>query len=352
MSALVWVCDTVTGERLDMLQAESASGSRLLSAAGGGSVSLLLRDNVSVDILRDLTRPWARSVVIERDGVVQYAGPIVSRHRQGDRVTLDTEDLWAIWQRRQVIDHNVVDPELWSVKYTGTSLRTLAKRAVQLATSGPPLPLITLPIALEPDVSGTIDRTFYGYHFPMVADVLGDLMDEGLEVDFRPRWVGGNLNYQMVTDFPNDLTHEWIYNGIGDIVVLSQDEDGSRMTNKMRVIGEGSEKKTLNDSRRNFDTDLPQLDRVEDRKTITDEGAVGRMADYLLGKYTEPTREIKIEVPADKAVNVRPGQAHRLFFADDAWLGTAAHWRTVTKVETSLLDTTKITFQTTGGSAD
>jgi hypothetical protein len=242
--------------------------------------------------------------------------------------------------------------EDWSVTYTSMTLGTLAKRALQRGMTGPPIPTMDLPITLPADVSGSIDRTYYGYQVDLVGDVLDDLLAEGLDIDFRGRWVSGALDWQMLND-PNTGSHEWNVDADdGGVSGFREKRDGDRMTNNSRVIGEGSGRDMLVRSERNFSSTLPLLDRIETRKNISDIPQAAAIADKNLTLYGSPTISWEFEIAADGtpgAGDLFLGDTAKFIFSDDPWLGSVVSTRRIVRVSGSMGERVTVACHETGG---
>lgn len=350
--------DTLTGVVQDRIPVSGFTWDRALSA-GRSLTCMIPLDGLdySLSDLRDLTQHWVRTIVLEHEGAVVAAGLIRARSYQDRVLTLQLVDLWGLWGRRGAWDHNHPTMVEWSVTYTSTTLGTLAKRAVQRGTTGPPIPDMDLPITLPSDVSGSLSRTYYGYHYEVVADVLDDLMAEGLNIDFRPRWVDGALDWEMRND-PAEYSWEWHLGApAGGVTGFKELSDGARMTNNSRVLGEGSERAMVAQSQRNLSSTLPLLDRIEARKYVTSNTQASALAGKALTQYEFPTASWSFDVLAagtpDAGVpavgGLRLGDNVRLWFDGDPWITDGYHDRQIVRLDGSLGEKVTVTLQPTGG---
>lgn len=351
--------DTTTGDRLEELQAEDYDWDRKLSAGAGQSCIIPIDGSgFTKTQLRNLTAHWSRTLVLENDnGVV--AGGIVRRRRiAGRKILLSLTDLWGLWERRGGWgdDPRPGNLELWSISYTNLSRGTLAKRAVQRGTapfSGEfLLPEPGMPITFPADESGDIDLTYYGYNLEYVADVLDDLLMEGLDIDFRPRIVDGKLDWHMRND-PNSNLWEWEVNAEdGGVSNFEEDSDGARMTNNGIIVGEGQGTEMLARSNRDVESGLPLLERLESRKSVSDAAQASRMSTRLLSDYKKPTESWNFDVLASgtpKVQDLRLGDTARLGFYNDVWQPDGKVNRRITRITGGMREKVTIYCQSTGG---
>lgn len=354
MSWLAYSVDTITGGQKTLLPEPSEfTWNRALSAGALGQCVIPL-DGVGFSIaqMKTLTAEWAQTIVLEHDGDVVFAG-IVRGREYADRIlTLKLVDLWGIWARRGAWDYAEPFVKLWEETYSSASLSLLAKRAVQRGMSGTPPIERVLPITLPADLSGSITRTYYGYHLEFVSDVLEDLMDEGLDIDFRPRWVSGALDWEMRND-PAQTQREWHVNAPdGGVSGFWESTDGARIANNSYMVGEGSGVTMLIQSQRYVDSTLPMLIRVESRKHISDEDQLSNLATRSNELYQEPTSSWSFEVLAsgDPSVGeLRLGDPVTLWFDNDPWIEDGKYERRIVRLSGGIGERVTVTCQPTGG---
>ena len=352
------IVDTVTGVPVDRIPVADASWTRALAAQGDGSATVMLGqdglDGLSKAALRDLFAPWKRTLVLEWSGAVKYAGIIVGRPYPGLGAALDLTlaDLWAMFDRRLAVDRTHAHFEQWKITYSNVSLQTLAKRAVQRGTFGVADPASSLPITLPADVAGTITRTYWGYHAQTVGKVLADLMAEGLDIDFEPRWVDGKLDWLMRVGMPltgsvrelNPTAED------GNVSGFSEQADAARVANNSILIGEGSEKNTLIRSNRTLGSGLPLLDRVVSNKDISDSAQAQALANRGLVDFAAPTFEWPFEVLMSGAgADLRIADTARMFFDADLWIADGINDRRIVSMAGTLAEAVSVSVQPTGG---
>jgi len=353
-----WSVDTVTGERVGMLPIMDASWARAIGIENAGSVTIPIGTGVvayTKPQLRDLLAHWKRTIVLDWDGTVMYAGIVRGRPYPGvgtRRIQVDLCDLWGLWARRGAWNHNAPVVSKWKTEITNASLELLAKRAVQRGITGPAAPPMGVPITLPADVAGTLKRTYYGYQLEYVGDVLNDLMSEGLEIDFAPRWVGDKLNWLMRMGRPiGGSAHEFHPTAaFPNVSAFSEVTDGARMTNNARNIGEGSEEDMLVGSSRNNASTLPLLDRTTQRKGATTLQQLWAYSDWDLAAYEFPTGEYSFDVlMSGEGSSIGMGDLARLFFYGDDWMADGYHDRRVIGLSGTLGEKVTVTVATTGG---
>lgn len=346
--------DTITGAGKTILpDPASFSWQRALSSGASGQCTFSLDSmGLTVAEMKTLTAEWARTIVLEHDGDVVYAGIVRGRRYSGRSLTLSLVDLWGLWARRGAWDHGAPLVHVWDVTYSSASLGLLAKRAVQRGMSGSPPIERVLPITLPADVSGSLSRTYYGYHLEYVSDVLEDLMDEGLDIDFRPRWVGGLFDWHMRID-PAQTQREWHVNAPdGGVTDFTEATDGGRMSNNSYMVGEGSDSVMLYRSDRNVDSTLPLLDRVESRKNVSNTDQLAALVDRSLLQYEEATSDWSFEVLASgdpKVGELRLGDPVTLWFDGDPWIPDGKYERRIVRLSGGLGERVTVTCQPTGG---
>lgn len=347
--------DALTGAQIDRIPVSAFSYSRLLSAGGEGSATIPLDGTFTNAQLDDLLREWSRIIVLERDGVVEYMGYVLgeSYTRGQASTTVKLGDLWSLFKRRGAWDHGAPHVEAWETTVTG-NLAYQGTQAILRGRSGPPLPSLAMPVTLPGTHPGpSVTRTYYGYNVEMVADVLSDLLAEGLDIYLKPRWIGnGDTDwlYQGGPAWTSGVTHEfYVTASASDVVGFSSESDALRVTNNARYIGEGSEVDMLVRSQRDTASPYPLLDRATQVKHISDVGQLSALAGQDLITYGTPTKQWNFSVLADHPVDV--GDTVRLHFDGDPRIPDGWHTRRVVKVSASVPgpDVKTIGVQPTGG---
>lgn len=349
-------CDAITGKQIDRIPFSAFDYTRMLSAGADGRASIPLDGTFTKMQLRSLLQPLSRMLVLERDGAVEFMGTIAhppSYARGQGSVSVQLEDVWARFARRGGWDHTASNVEKWKQTVTGT-LRDQAVAVIRRGRdAGPALPAMALPVTLPAMQGGGVTRTYYGYHVEMVGDVLQDLLDEGLDIYFRPRWESrGEADWLMLAgnNWSSGVTREfYVTADLSDVAGFSESGDASRVTNNARYVGEGSEVDMLVRSMRNQASPYPLLDRVTQTKNISNVAQLSALAAQDLTTYGEPTSQWEFSVVGDSPVDV--GDTVRLHFDGDPWVEDGWHTRRVVGVSASLPgpDVKKISVQATGG---
>lgn len=349
-------CDAITGAVIDRIPFSAFQCERLLSAGGAGSATVPLDGTFTKIELRHLFQHLSRALVLERDGVVEYMGRIKTRgYRRGvSQLSLGLEDAWSWLARRGGWDHSAPNVELWKTTVTGNLGVQAAEAIIRGRDVGPVLPDMAMPITLPGGYPGpSVTRPYFGYHLETVGDVLSDLMAEGLDIYFKPRWIGsGDADwlFQAGPGWSSGATHEFYVTAEqSDVVAFSEEGDASRVTNNARYVGEGSEVDMLVRSARNTDSPYPLVDRITQAKNVSSVDQLNAMAVQDLTTYGEPTFQWEFTVSADSPVDV--GDTVRLHFDGDPWIADGWHPRRVVKVASSLPgpDVKTISVQSTGG---
>lgn len=347
--------DAVTGSVIDRLPMSAFSYERLLSAGGGGQITIPFESSYTKTQLASLVQEWSRIIVLERDGRVEYMGYVlgVQYKRGASMVTLKLGDIWSMFGRRFAVDHTAPKVELWKTTVTG-NLAFQAAQAVLRGRSGSASPDSQFPVTIPSFTGGvSVARTYYGYHLEYVSDVLDDLMTEGLDLYFEPQWASSGASTWWMRGGPawsSGVSHEFFVTADrSEVAGFSASTDGARVTNNADRIGEGSEVDMLVRSNRNAASPYPLLELASESKTVSDPAQLAAMAAQDLITYGTPTSQWDMSVLGDSPVNV--GDTVRLHFDGDPWIPDGWHTRRVVKVSASVPgpDVKTIGLQPTGG---
>lgn len=350
-----FVCDGVTGALVERVQVDSFTWERLLSAGGDGQVSFPITGEYTKTQLRDLTRHWSRIWALAYGDELLYLGYVVQRGYTlgGDAIALKLKDLWGMFPRRGAWDHGAANVEKWKTTVSG-NLAMQAARAIERGRdTGPALPAMGMPLTLPGGYPGpSVSRTYYGYNVETIDDVIATLLDEGLDIYFKPRLIGnGDVDwiYRAGTAWASGVVHE-VYPNAAESVIAGfvESGDGLRVTNNARRIGEGSEEDMLVRSNRNTASSYPLLDRVTSVKTVSDVGQLAALANQDLVQYAEPTFEWSFDAPLSEGIDV--GDTVRFCFDGDPWIADGWHERRVVRVSgDDSSEFVTVTCQPTGG---
>lgn len=345
-------CDAVTGEPIDRVTVSSYTYDRMMSAGADGTVSIPLDGTFAPEELANLLMELSRVLVFERDGVVEFIGQIVGQSRfvHGSGVVqVSLKDLWFQLGRRGAWDHNAPNVEVWQTTVNG-SLAAQAAAAINRGRTGPALPRMGLPVTVPSFGGASVSRTYYGYHVEMVGDVLADLLDEGLDIYFQPRWFDGKANWLMRagSSWGSGVVHEF-YVGAekSDVVEFGSASDALLVTNNARYIGEGSEVDMLVRSNRNTASPYPLLDRATNAKNISNALQLTALANQDLATYAGPTSQWDFKVLASHLIDV--GDTARIHVSGHPLIVDGFYDRRVVRVSGDQSDVKTIGVQPVGG---
>lgn len=353
---LTHVCDGITGVRVDTVPASARTYSRLLSAGDSGSQATIPLDgSFGKAALKSLLQPWRYMLAFERDGQIEYQGYIHGRgySRGSSTVNVPLGDLWSLMNARLAVDHSFANVEEWSQTVSGVLGVHLNTALVWARDSytGSPDAFFPLTIPGVTPSGPSVSRTYYGYHLPTVTDFLNDLMEQGLDIYFRPGWGDpGAVGWVTNSGVPwtSGVTRE--FSATADrspVTGFSETVDGIRMMNNSIRVGEGSEVDMLTISNLDMGSPLPLLERVTQSKTVTSTSQLSMMAGQDLITYGTPTVQWDLKVTADTPVDV--GDTLRLHFDGDPWIDDGWHSRRVVKISGDMSDTKTVGVQPLGG---
>ncbi|WP_404474853.1 hypothetical protein [Microbacterium aerolatum] len=348
-------CNGITGRKIDQIPVAAFPYSRMLSAGdSGSSVTIPLDGTFSPSELDALTIPWARMIILERDGAVEYMGfPQGEGYADGSAsTTFPLADWWTLAAHRGAWDHAAPNVERWSTTVNGNLATQASAAIIRGRDSGPALPAMGFPMTI-PGFSGgaSVSRTYFGYHIEMVGDILSDLMDEGLDIYMKPRWItNGEADWLMEAgmNWSSGVTREFSVTAQDSPVTgFKVDKDATRITNNARYVGEGSEVDMLVRSARNVASPYPLLDRTTQAKNITNVGQLNNLAVQDLTTYGAPTSQWSFSVTADTAVDV--GDMVRLGFDGHSRVPDGWHTRRAVGIKGDLGEFKQVIVQPTGG---
>lgn len=299
MTWQAFICDTMTGAVKNPVKLSSCTYGRMLNATAGtkqATMPLLDKTNRSLD-LDDLLDPIRNSLRLDWDGTPVYGAVIgdATDNLDDTSVSFPHMDLWWFLGKRLGVDRTAAHVETTSETYTSLDLGTIAKRRVQLATTGDASRNLALPITYPGDASGGITRTFYGYDLQILADQLTDIVNEGPDIDFQPQKVGGALNYLMRvgrTATPDLTGGPWEWRASGtkpNIFGVTRLVSGQKLTNNAVVIGEGSEVDMLVRSEPDLTSPYPLMDNIDAHKDVHDVAQASALAAANLNAFKRPT---------------------------------------------------------------
>ena len=246
----VWVCDTRTGNKLSVVPAVSFPWKSLLNGGSSNTADFKLDSEVAQGFnWRSLCEPVNRTLVIENNGAVIYAGIIWGWNFDNDSMTLsvDHSELFSILSRRWLFTSNLDSLQTQKLTMASKSLWDLARGVVEAGTSGGNF---ALPIFYQGTTGGTESREWYGYEMPIVASELEAIMNTegGPDVVLDPRWStdGSKLEWLMWdgTD-PGGLLEFNLHSGRSELTGISIRHEAGDVINTLVGTGEGTERRIL-----------------------------------------------------------------------------------------------------------
>lgn len=220
--------------------------SRAPNAGASHTASFNVNDEATKAHMKaGLLEPMERFIVVEDGGVVTYAGLIWddSYTKDDQSLTITHDDIWSVFDLRLIAEDRTSSIPSWKKTYSGLSYDTIAKRLIQLATTGIGR---NIPIRYEDDYTGGETRTYNGYNLDTALDAITEIMDldDGPDIDFRPEWApDGSLRWTMRT---GDLSPEGQTIEVNlaapktDLKGISYKRSGRTMATHQVAIGEGS----------------------------------------------------------------------------------------------------------------
>ena len=224
-----------------------------LSAPGSARATIPL-DAVphGVDI-RAVTAPWRHYLALDHNGMVVWAGPVVTRRRapSSDVIELGASGLWAVFDHRVLArlgDWPFTDPRA-DLVLTYRSLPGVALDIVQVALDRPAgeLPLV-LP---RLNSSGEVERRYFGYDLAAAGERLRQLTadQDGPDLHFHPRYRADRSGVEWVLRVGQPHLVQpgvaWHFDDGGNLAGYGWDEDGSLQASTVLVPGDGMERGRL-----------------------------------------------------------------------------------------------------------
>lgn len=241
--------------------------------------------------------------VLEDDDVL-VMGPIWSwDYTLGEVLKVTASDgPWSLLDRRMVMGAGVTkeDWARWAQPYAGLSLGTIAKRVVELVTTGP---AAMLPIVLPADESGTATRTYKGYDLASARSRIEQIMGviDGPDVRFVPRLTADRMGCEWVMEVgttANPLVHQasgdWIFDSRavrGGVGGLNVKVDASGLASRSWVTGAGSQTALLmarDDDETLTDAGFPLLEVKEAHSDVEIQSTLDRWASGNLAASRRP----------------------------------------------------------------
>lgn len=355
MAWVVWSVNTMTGAREGILPVNAGDWARDLNASGTVRASFPVGDAGSVGMPgRYLSEPISRTLVFEWNGTPIAAGIVWVREydKASSMVTLTCSDPWSIFGKRLVAAYSSAGVQGTSVGWSNLSLSTQVKRAIEQATAGA---MFGLPILLPADVAGTVTQTYKGYHFPMLKDVITDLMNTqyGPDIDFLPEWApDGKFRWRLLAGEPTPALLVWNLTAEKDGAhSLKVTEDGNNVVNHVLATGQGTEVDMLVRSAISGASPYPALVKVANFSQEADGAKLQARADAELAASLVPVEQWSFSVVTGSEYDVtqlRPGVGVRAFVQGDPWISDGRYDLLLVGYSGSLGPDVKLQFQPLG----
>lgn len=364
MKRTYWICDTRTGAKLARVLPSAGFFKRVLCGSGSGEHTFRLGFGKRTrEQWRALTQPWARSLVIEEDGVVVYAG-LISKRRHKWKVwafTVSHVDMRELFRRRFPFGVN----SYWAVQnvtpgklvITGKSQRAVVGKLMQQSLVGP-YDTWSLPIVYpNPEESGPITVTFENYLLRSTYDLFEDIQntDGGPDIDFVPRWsAGGTLEWFLEVGTPSApyiTKPQKTFNATvaePALFDVTYDEDATDQLTGIFSVGAGSEALTaVGGTGLGNSATVPAMDIVETHKAETSTDALASLSAAGLLTLGHPTVQIGMSMLESTKRNLGTmpvGTMMHTYYQDEPWIPDG--WIDTQIIAYSGDMTKKVTFET------
>ena len=368
------IVDTRTGVKQLQVFPVSGSWARVLNNAGpGGSHTFQLGGPGVLSRLQwqNLSRQWARTIVVSWNGAAKYAGVITDNPFDDDslQLTLGHVDIRSLLGlNRYVFGGGQYRPGIQSGPPPGDlilnnmELYSIAANVAYVGMQGP-FDVYSLPIVLPATVPGAFSKSWHNENFTTVESALQEIQstEGGPDIDFAPRWNAlGNLEWVMRVGSPsvpmlggNSLEWNMTVANPG-IFKASRGSDAQKQWTGVFGVGNGSGKDMLVEG---FgagslgDVSLPARDTIVQFKSIEDSVALQAQAKGELLAMRTPTKERAFSMLADGAPGfdlVQLGSPVSLYYKDHPWYDDGWERNRVTGYSGDMSNTINIKTQPVG----
>lgn len=357
-----WICDTRTGENRFRVQSSAFGWARVLNAVGGGTTDFQRQDAATKALVtRETTTPLAKTLVLDWDGYVVYAGIIWARQytRKSRVLQITHRDIWSAFAKRLLVTDNSAGVEKTSLRIPAVGEPTVSKatllKGVVFEGTDAESSMYRLPITYPADVAGPNARTYPGYQLTTVADGLRDILDAwpDTDLDFQPEWnSNGFLRYVLRAGSLAGNTVEWNVTApkSGAFDVVWQD-DANKIANNVIAVGEGSGEDIKVGSYRNEASPYPAMEQVISFKKESNPARLNELAQEYCRAYGQPTEQWDMSMHAGATPGVKDlklGGTASLLFAGDDWTPDGTYKNRIIGFSGDLTQTVKLDFQPIG----
>lgn len=340
MMRTYWIVDSRTGAKEARVMPSGGSFKRVLCGSGSGEHTFRLGFGKRTrDQWRNLTRPWARTLVVDEGGEVIYAGLIAKRKHRWKfwAFTVSHVDVRELFRRRFPFGvqsyWEIENVKPGKLVMTGKSQRAVVAKLMEQSLLGP-FDTYSMPIVYPSTAeAGTIDVTFENYLLRTTYDLYEDIqnLDGGPDIDFAPRWsAAGTLEWVLEIGTPAEphLTKDTVtFNttvanpGISDI---TYDEDATDQLTGIFSVGAGSEALTaVGGTGIGAAATVPAMDIVETHKSETNNDVLASLSAAGLVTLGHPTIQIGMSMDETSKRNLATmpvGTMMHTYYKDDVWI--------------------------------
>lgn len=349
-----WICDTITGKRLMMVQLSSCTWSRRMNdGIGTGSATLNVRakqyESFTPSVWADLLQSWGRVLVGCWNNVPVWAGLIKSpTYNVGSGVwTIPHFELGELLRRRLFFGAGTYSKTA-SLPFTNRSRQGMLVDVAKHVCGGGYETVPSgaapwrLPVHFPAAGTGTWSKTFMQHEFERPWDFMGRIADEAGAPDFvfEPGFGTGDSidGFQWVfqTAAPRlaRSVHEWVISAGQTPAIAPQvtfDADGQ--ITGVFVLGKGmGDDMLVGQAPISGGNPVPAMDSDEAEKTVDSVSQLNNLAEGELARKREPVRVWSLKANAETVLagmhggvndGLRPGSRVRLLTDDDPVLGSS-----------------------------
>lgn len=358
---MVWstrVFDTATGNPVLDVNCgvdDSADWTRRLGGEGSGSHTFNLAGlGIATAQVRELFADQKHTIAACWGNYVVYAGVIqeTKYSRNSGTVTVSHDEIRNFFRARMQFGVGAASGGDLTVtgRTSSGAVRAILARAMQHSAEW------VLPIDLPADGAGTFSATWAWWRFLTIDDLLTEMEEQGVEIDFRPYINGsGQLRYQTVVGTP-------IVGSATDVPVTAKKSlvknlqvrtDSTRRVTGVIVAGEGSEAGTLlawagNGAGTN---PIPIRDVYRSQKDIDDPVKLQAVADTIYAESMNPVEQWSFDLHVSDEFTPELAAVSRVMRMDvrgDPWIPDGMYQKRVIALKGDLSMTVKPEVQAYG----
>lgn len=285
--------------------------------------------------LRQRTYGARNFLAVEVDGLIKQAGPIWSRTWDWEKgeLTLGAAGIWSLMDKRVIYDDAAPGGVL---TFTG-SLGGIAVGMVSAMVSRIP-PYTNLPIVLPAVEAGDRTESFARWELARYGEQLRQITQRATDapdIRFTPRRSGSDPRYlewvmEVGTVAVPSLSQagpDWVFDTSApksSVRGISTDEDATQMAELTWATGNGTEadmKLATGQSVELVSLGWPLMEADESHPTVDDMTTLLGHANNLLARSARPVEVFKVQVSADAAREVQPGDYAQVITKGAPYLG-------------------------------